>query len=100
MSASEGHDHPSTIVEALAEVYPRTGALATYGHIAGPTASAEDSPLPRHLRARTHPLASPHGFFLRAERMHAYLARSTPIRPRRAAGRASGCSSDPTASRS
>jgi predicted ATPase len=74
MSASEGHDHPSTIVEALAEVYPRTGALATYGHIAGPTASAEDSPLPRHLRARTHPLASPHGFFLRAERMHAYLA--------------------------
>jgi predicted ATPase len=64
----------STIVEALAEVYPRAGALATYGHITGPPASAEDSQLPRHLRARTHPLASPHGFFLRAERMHAYLA--------------------------
>jgi predicted ATPase len=64
----------STIVEALAEVYPRQGALATYGHITGPAATPEDSPLPRHLRARTHPLASPHGFFLRAERMHAYLA--------------------------
>jgi predicted ATPase len=64
----------STLVEALAEVYPRQGALPTYGRPIGPAASAEDSPLPRHLRARIHPLASPHGFFLRAERMHDYLA--------------------------
>jgi predicted ATPase len=30
--------------------------------------------LPRHLRARVHPMASPYGFFLRAEMMHGYFA--------------------------
>jgi predicted ATPase len=42
--------------------------------VTGPDVHDEDSPLHRHLRARTHPLAAPDGFFLRAEAMHEYLA--------------------------
>jgi len=64
----------STLVEALAEVYPRRGFEHPHGSKTGPQASAEDSPLRHHLRARTHPRASPAGFFLRAELMHSYLA--------------------------
>ena len=30
--------------------------------------------LPRHLRGRVHPMASPYGFFLRAEMMHGDFA--------------------------
>lgn len=59
----------STLVEALAQAFPRSGAAPA----TGPPASTEDSPLHRHLRPRTHPLASPDGFFLRAELMHDYL---------------------------
>jgi predicted ATPase len=64
----------STIVEALAAVYPRAGAETPYVHALGPRSNLQDLPLPRHLRARTNPLASPHGFFLRAEAMHGFLA--------------------------
>ena len=65
----------STLVEALAAVYPRRGFATPYVEKLGPAESAEDSPLRYHLRARTHPRASPAGFFLRAEAMHQYLAR-------------------------
>ena len=34
----------------------------------------EDSPLRWHLKAKTHRLAAPGGFFLRAEAMHGYLS--------------------------
>jgi predicted ATPase len=65
----------STLVEAFAAVYPRHGAeSASDIPVTGPRVSAEDSPLRWHLRARTHRLAAPGGFFLRAETMHAYLA--------------------------
>jgi predicted ATPase len=64
----------STLVEALAAVYPRRGFATPYADKLGPAESSEDSPLMYHLRARTHPRASPAGFFLRAEAMHQYLA--------------------------
>ena len=66
----------STLVEAVAAVYPRGGARATWAQddTLGPSGSGEDSPLRWHLSADTHPMASPHGFFLRAELMHSYLA--------------------------
>jgi predicted ATPase len=65
----------STLVEAFAAIYPRRGFETPYADKLGPGASAEDSPLRWHLRARTHRRASPAGFFLRAEAMHGYLAR-------------------------
>jgi predicted ATPase len=64
----------STLVEALAHVYPRTGVENPFVNLLGPGMSAEDSPLATCLRARTHRLASPAGFFLRAEAMHDYFA--------------------------
>ena len=64
----------STLVEALAATYPRRGFATPFVDKLGPAESAEDSPLLYHLRARTHPRASPAGFFLRAEAMHQYLA--------------------------
>lgn len=64
----------STLVEALATAYPRHGALSPYARLTGAQLSVQEVPLARHLRARTHPLASPHGFFLRAESMGDYLA--------------------------
>jgi predicted ATPase len=65
----------STLVEAFATVYPRRGAETTSRiSVTGPRPSAEDSPLHWHLKARTHRLAAPGGFFLRAETMHTYLA--------------------------
>jgi predicted ATPase len=64
----------STLVEAFAAVYPRHGAETSMElSIVGPSPSEEDSPLHWHLRAQTHPLAAPGGFFLRAESMNAYL---------------------------
>lgn len=63
----------STLVEALADVYPRKGFATSRVNVTGPTPSEEDSELRFHLRARTHGRASPAGFFLRAESMHAYL---------------------------
>jgi predicted ATPase len=60
----------STLVEAFAAVYPRFGVAPS---ALGPSGSAEDSPLHWHLQARTHPMASTGGFFLRAELMHGYL---------------------------
>ena len=65
----------STLVEALAAVYPRRGAVSPYVDLVGDHASREDSPLPQLLRARTARMASPAGFFLRAEAMHAYFQR-------------------------
>ncbi len=65
----------STLVEAFARVYPRHGAEPATGRpLTNPGWGDEDSPLHRHLRARTHRLAAPGGFFLRAELMHSYLA--------------------------
>jgi predicted ATPase len=64
----------STLVEALAAVYPRYGYVTPFVHKTGPDPSDEDSPLRWHLRARTHPQASPAGFSLRSELMHGYLA--------------------------
>ena len=64
----------STLVEAFSEIYPRRGFVNPFVSKTGPDASREDSPLRWHLRAHTHPQASPAGFFLRAEAMHGYLA--------------------------
>ena len=64
----------STLIEALASAYPRTGVENPFVNLLGPGRSAEDSPLATCLRARTHRLASPAGFFLRAEAMHDYFA--------------------------
>lgn len=63
----------STLLEAIAAVYPRAGVANPYGNPSGARPSTEDSPLRWHLRARTHPLASPAGFFLRSETLHDYL---------------------------
>jgi predicted ATPase len=63
----------STLVEAMAAAYPRAGASASKHKNLGPEGAREDSPLRYHLKARTAPLASPQGFFLRAELMHDYL---------------------------
>jgi predicted ATPase len=71
----------STLIEAFAAIYPREGHRAGAGaDVEGPVADRanlreDDSPLMFHLRARTHKLASPAGFFLRAESMHEYLDR-------------------------
>jgi predicted ATPase len=65
----------STLVEAFAAVYPRHGAESSSPlSVTGPGVSDEDSPLRRHLKAKTHGLAAPGGFFLRAEAMHGYLS--------------------------
>jgi predicted ATPase len=65
----------STLVEAFAACYPRAGAESSSPiPVTGASPSDEDSPLRYHLRAKTHPLAAPGGFFLRAETLHAYLA--------------------------
>jgi predicted ATPase len=64
----------STLVEALADIYPRHGHHSTWRSQAGPESSDEDSALRWHLKAVVAPLATPAGFFLRAEAMHAYLA--------------------------
>lgn len=58
----------STVVEALAGRYPRLR-----GDLVGPTVVGDESPLGRFLHLTTDPLASPTGFFLRAEAMHGYL---------------------------
>jgi predicted ATPase len=64
----------STLVEALACIYPRRGHETSRAHVVGPAPSKEDSPLASHLRPRVHRMASPAGFFLRAESMHSFLA--------------------------
>lgn len=64
----------STLIEAIAELYPRGGHATSSGSVVGPPPSAEDSPLPWHLRLRLHRFASPAGFFLRAEAMHDFLS--------------------------
>src|SRR5688572_14822976 len=57
----------STLIEAFATVYPRRGAESSSPiPVTGPSGSMEDSPLHWHLKARTHGLAAPGGFFLRA----------------------------------
>jgi predicted ATPase len=63
----------SSLIEALAAAYPRP-VTSPFARVGGPEPSREDSLLPRHLRARVHPMASPYGFFLRAEMMHGYFA--------------------------
>jgi predicted ATPase len=63
----------STLIEAFAAIYPRAGHAGSGANVVGPSPSAEDSPLHYNLRARTHKLASPAGFFLRAESMHEFL---------------------------
>jgi predicted ATPase len=66
----------STLIEAFAAVYPRRGAESSSSvPVTGPPVLPEDSPLRWHLRAQTHRLAAPGGFFLRAEAMHAYLSK-------------------------
>jgi predicted ATPase len=66
----------STLVEALAAVYPRDGHAASTVNVVGPEPSTEDSELRYHLRARRHRMASPAGFFLRAEAMHGFLTQA------------------------
>lgn len=63
----------STLLEAVAAVYPRSGVANPFANLTGAQPSGEDSPLRWHLRARTHALASPSGFFLRSETLHDYL---------------------------
>jgi predicted ATPase len=64
----------STVIEALAEVYPRDGVLNPYVNLVGPGGSEEDSPLCYNLKAKTNKMASRAGFFLRAEKMHEFSA--------------------------
>ncbi len=65
----------STLIEAFAAVYPRRGAeSSSLIPVTGPACLPEDSPLRWHLKAKTHRLAAPGGFFLRAEAMHGYLS--------------------------
>lgn len=69
----------STLVEAVAAAYPRWGAAVDPASCAatastGTRPSGEDSPLGWGLRCELDPLASPGGFFFRAELMHAFLA--------------------------
>ncbi|MGC4088805.1 MAG: AAA family ATPase [Polyangiaceae bacterium] len=64
----------STLVEALAELYPRGGHATSAASVTGPGRSQEDSQLVRHLRPQLNRFASPAGFFLRAESMHAFLS--------------------------
>jgi predicted ATPase len=80
----------STLVEALAQAYPRRGVENPYVNLLGDTGSGEDSPLGRDLRAVTHPMASPAGYFLRAETMHRVLgeADASPAQRRAWGGRA------------
>lgn len=58
----------STIVEALAQRYPRLPR----DHV-GPVTVGDESALAANLRLHCHPMASRSGFFLRAEAMHGYL---------------------------
>jgi predicted ATPase len=82
----------STLIEAFAAIYPREGHRAGAGaNVVGPVASRDqprmdDSPLMFHLRARTHKLASPAGFFLRAESMHEFLEGEDTGAPQKAWG--------------
>jgi predicted ATPase len=64
----------STLVEALAAIYPRGGHETGAAHVVGAGSSQEDSELRYHLRTRRHRMASPAGFFLRAEAMHGFLS--------------------------
>lgn len=75
----------STLVEAFAAVYPRRGFTNPFAPSAGSGPQEEDSPLRWHLKAVTHPLASPAGFFLRTEVLHDHLRAADA-----AAGRARG----------
>jgi predicted ATPase len=65
----------STIVEALAAIYPRAGFANPFAMVTGVGESEEDSPLRFHLKAKVRHMASRAGFFLRAESMHAFLAK-------------------------
>lgn len=76
----------STLVEAFAAAYPRTGLENPFVNLVGSYGSAEDADLYRDLRAVTHPMASPAGYFLRAEQMHAVLAGADRPEQRRAWG--------------
>ncbi len=58
----------STIVEALAQRYPRLARDRV-----GPTDVGDESALAANLLLRCDPMASKAGFFLRAEVMHSYL---------------------------
>jgi predicted ATPase len=64
----------STIIEALAAIYPRQGVDNPFTSVIGVRPSEEDSPLHYHLKAKIRHMASRAGFFLRAESMHAFLA--------------------------
>jgi predicted ATPase len=64
----------STIIEALAAIYPRKGFENPFAMVTGVGGSEEDSPLQFHLKAKLVHMASRAGFFLRAESMHAFLA--------------------------
>ena len=64
----------STLIEVIAAIYPGAGFEASHARMSGPAVVADDdcdeALLRWHLQARTHPLASPAGFFLRAEVLH------------------------------
>ncbi len=64
----------STIIEALAAIYPRKGFENPFAMVTGVGESEEDSPLRFHLKPKLKHMASRAGFFLRAESMHAFLA--------------------------
>lgn len=64
----------STIIEALAAIYPRQGFENPFAMVTGVGPSEEDSPLRFHLKPKLRHMASRAGFFLRAESMHRFLA--------------------------
>jgi predicted ATPase len=72
--AGENGSGKSTIIEALAAIYPRTGFDNPFAMVTGAGPSDEDSPLRYHLRPKLVKMASRAGFFLRAESMHSFLA--------------------------
>ncbi|HWL34755.1 MAG TPA: AAA family ATPase [Frankiaceae bacterium] len=75
----------STLVEAMAHAYPRRGVENPYVNLLGDRGRPEDSPLGWDLRAVTHGLASPAGFFLRAETMHQVLGEADAAESQRRA---------------
>ena len=74
MLVGENGSGKSTIIEALAAIYPRHGVDNPFTAVTGIKPSEEDSPLPYHMKAKLRHMASRAGFFLRAESMHAFLA--------------------------
>jgi predicted ATPase len=63
----------TTVLESIAVRYSRIGASTPYLRRTGVELSLEDAPLGWNAKLRSHPDASPEGFFLRASTLTALL---------------------------